>query len=74
MSVQVDVMLALLGAAVATGTFVIGRLSAARTSGAEWGCLKADIGHIKSNMEEMKEDVRHLDERLDEHIIRHAHG
>ena len=82
MNIPVDAVLALLGAAVAVSTFFIGRLSAARTTGAEWGRLKADIGHIMRDVADLKSDLLRsttrqdkelcrLDERLDEHLLGH---
>ena len=48
----------LLSLVLACGTFFIGRTTSARQNGAADGEMKADIKHIKSNQEELKEDVK----------------
>lgn len=59
-------------------TFFIGRQSAAKNDGQEWGELKSDIRHIKGDIEEikgtvgdsnrsLKESIRRLHKRIDDH-------
>ena len=83
MMLELNAMVALLGAGVAAATFFIGRQSAAKATGTEWGLLKSDIAHIKEDVSEVKEalhqhtrrqdaDVRRLDKRVDDHLRQHS--
>lgn len=51
---DVSVVIAVLGAALATATFFAGRQTAAKSSGQEWGRLLSDVGHIKTTLDDME--------------------
>ena len=57
------VIFALAGLAVSAGTFCIGRLSAARSSGQEYGVMLTEIGYIKSGVDDMKRKMEASDKR-----------
>lgn len=48
----------LVSVALALATFLIGRMTAAKSKGESDGELKADIRHIKETQDELKDDVR----------------
>ena len=58
MQIDTTTVFTVMSLLLAAGTFFIGRITAARNNGETDGELKADIKHIKSTQEELKEDVR----------------
>ena len=58
MQIDTGVLFPLLSILLAAGTFFIGRTTAARDKGTADGEMKADIKHIKSAQDELREDVR----------------
>lgn len=48
----------LISVALALATFLIGRMTSARSSGVVDGEMKSDIKHIKDTQAELKEDIR----------------
>ncbi len=50
---DISVVVAVLGAALATATFFAGRQTAAKSSGQEWGRLLGDVEHIKASVDAM---------------------
>lgn len=58
MAIEVGVLTAVIAVVVATATFFIGRQSAAKNDGSEWGALKSDISHIMNDVQEIKLDVK----------------
>lgn len=67
MSVEVGILLSLFGCALSAATFFIGRQSAAKNSGKEYGVMLTEIGYIKSGVDDMK----HKMEQSDKHYIDH---
>ena len=52
-----NLLIALIGCALAVGTFFIGRQTSANNTGREWGELKSDLKHIKDDVKEIKDTV-----------------
>jgi len=48
---------------VSAGTFCLGRLSAARSGGQEYGVMLTEIGYIKSGVDELKKKTELSDKR-----------
>jgi archaellum component FlaC len=81
MTIEISVMIAVLGFALSAGTFFVGRMTAARSDGITDGELKSDIKHIKAtvdkqdrklddvaaNYSELKDESAELKERL--HVL-----
>lgn len=81
MTIELSVLIAVLGFALSVGTFFVGRLTAARSDGITDGELKSDIKHIKAtvdkqdrklddvaaNYSELKDEIAELKERL--HVL-----
>ena len=63
MSIDMTVLIAVIGGAVSVGTFFIGRLTAAKTSGQEYGVMLTEIGYIKSGVDDMKKKMEQSDKR-----------
>lgn len=58
MQIDTGVLFPLLSLLLAAGTFFIGRITAASAKGTADGEMKADIKHIKTTQQELKEDIR----------------
>lgn len=58
MQIDTGVLFPLLSLVLAVGTFVLGRTTSARQTGAADGEMKADIKYIRTNQEELKEEVK----------------
>ena len=55
--IETTVLIAVCGLAVSAATFFIGRTTAARSSGAADGEMKADIKHIKASVEKQEKKL-----------------
>ena len=78
MSIDVSILIGVLGFALSVGTFFIGRVTAAKTDGFADGELKSDVRHIKNavdkqggkldqvveNYEEIKIELERLKGRM----------
>ena len=60
---ELEVVIALCGCAVAVATFFIGRTTAAKNSGQEYGVMLTEIGYIKSGVDDMKKKMEQSDRR-----------
>lgn len=64
MSVDLAILISVIGIALAIATFMIGRSTANKKEGEEAGTIKADIAYIKENGAK-KSDVDHIKETVD---------
>lgn len=78
MTIELSVLIAVLGFALSVGTFFVGRMTAAKTDGVEDGEMKSDVRHIKNavdkqggkldqvveNYEEIKIELERLKGRM----------
>ena len=51
MTIEISVLIAVIGCALSVGTFFVGRLTAAKSSGQADGEMKADVRHIKDSVD-----------------------
>lgn len=63
MSVDISILIAVCGCALSVGTFFVGRMTAAKTSGQEYGVMLTEIGYIKSGVDDMKKKMEQSDKR-----------
>ena len=71
MSVDITVLIAVIGCALSVGTFFVGRLTAAKSSGQQTGQVLTELGYIKKGidgleqkMEKMEQQYTKLDVRV----------
>lgn len=90
MNIDVSILIAVLGFGLSVGTFFIGRITAAKTSGKADGEMQANVRHIKDtvdkqdrklndiaeNYSDLKDEIAKLKERLHvlEERVRMLHG
>lgn len=60
---ELTILIAVSGCAVSIATFFIGRTTAAKNSGKEYGVMLTEIGYIKSGVDDMKRKMEQSDER-----------
>lgn len=63
MSIDMTVLIAVIGSVVSVAAFFVGRMTAAKTSGQEYGVMLTDIGYIKSGIDDMKKKMEQSDKR-----------
>ena len=63
MTIDIAVLIAVGGFALSVGTFFVGRMTAAKTSGQEYGVMLTEIGYIKSGVDDMKKKMEQSDKR-----------
>lgn len=63
MNIDITVLIAVIGCTVSVAAFFIGRVTAAKTSGQEYGVMLTEIGYIKSGVDDMKKKMEQSDKR-----------
>ena len=90
MTIELSVLIAVLGFALSVGTFFIGRVTSAKKSGQQDGEMQANVRHIKDtvdkqdkklndiaeNYSDLKDEIAKLKERLHvlEERVKMLHG
>ena len=71
MSIDLTILIAVIGCALSVGTFFIGRVTAAKSSGQQTGQVLTELGYIKKGidglehkMEKMEQQYTKLDVRV----------
>ena len=63
MTIDIAVLIGVGGFALSVATFFVGRMTAATTSGQEYGVMLTEIGYIKSGVDDMKKKMEQSDKR-----------
>lgn len=63
MNIDVSVLISIIGVLLSVATFFLGRMTAAKTSGQEYGVMLTEIGYIKSGVDDMKKKMEQSDKR-----------
>lgn len=63
MDVNMSVLIALVGCTMSVTTFFVGRTTAAKNSGQEYGVMLTEIGYIKSAVDDLRKKVEQSDKR-----------
>ena len=71
MSIDLTILIAVIGCALSVGTFFVGRVTAAKSSGQQTGQVLTELGYIKKGidgleqkMEKMEQQYTKLDVRV----------
>lgn len=65
-SIDMSILIAVLGFALSVGTFFIGRLTAAKKDGVEDGEMKSDVRHIKNAVDKQGDKLDRVVEDYEE--------
>lgn len=60
MNIDIAVLIAVLGFALSVGTFFIGRITAAKTSGQQTGQVLTELGYIKKGIDGLERDIKEI--------------
>ena len=66
MTIELSVLIAVLGFALSVGTFFVGRLTAARSDGITDGEMKSDVRHIKNAVDKQGDKLDRVVEDYEE--------
>ena len=69
---ELGMITGLIGVGLSIATFVIGRITAGKTSGKENGQMLSDIGYIKSSVDNLRAEVKEMNKNLSEIRIEQA--
>ena len=63
MNIDLSVLIAVCGILLSAAAFFVGRTTAAKNTGQEYGVMLTDIGYIKSGIDDMKKKMEQSDKR-----------
>ena len=63
MNIDITILIAVGGILLSAATFFVGRVTAAKSSGQEYGVMLTEIGYIKSGVDDMKKKMEQSDKR-----------
>lgn len=63
---EISVVVGIIGCIISVAAFYIGRKTAAKDDGKEYGILLSDVGYIKGTVESMKSKIEQIDEKYNE--------
>lgn len=66
MTIELSVLIAVLGFALSVGTFFVGRTTAAKSSGKEDGEMQANVRHIKDTVDKQSDKLDRVVEDYEE--------
>lgn len=60
MTIELSVLIAVIGCALSVGTFFIGRVTAAKSSGQQTGQVLTELGYIKKGIDGLERDIKEI--------------
>ena len=60
MNIDMSALIAVIGCALSIGTFFVGRVTAARSSGRETGQVLTELGYIKKGIDGLERDIKDI--------------
>jgi len=60
MTVDIAILIAVIGCALSVGTFFIGRTTAAKNDGRENGQVLTELGYIKKGIDGLEKDIKEI--------------
>ena len=60
MTIDITVLIAVLGFSLSVGTFFIGRITAAKSSGQQTGQVLTELGYIKKGIDDLVRDIKEI--------------
>lgn len=55
---MISILISIIGVSLSVGTFFVGRMTAAKSSGKQDGTILTEIGYIKANTDEIKAEQK----------------
>ncbi|MBO5128302.1 MAG: hypothetical protein J6D10_12095 [Clostridia bacterium] len=60
MTIEITVLIAVLGYALSVGTFFVGRMTAVKNDGRENGQVLTELGYIKKGIDGLEKDIKEI--------------
>ena len=60
MTIEITVLIAVIGCALSVGTFFVGRMTAAKNSGQQTGQVLTELGYIKKGIDGLEKDIKEI--------------
>ena len=60
MTIDITILIAVLGLALSAAAFFIGRMTAAKTSGQQTGQVLTELGYIKKGIDGLERDIKEI--------------
>lgn len=60
MNIDMSALIAVIGCALSIGTFFVGRVTAAKSSGRETGQVLTELGYIKKGIDGLERDIKDI--------------
>ena len=60
MTIDITILIAVLGFALSVGTFFVGRTTAAKNSGQQTGQVLTELGYIKKGIDGLERDIKEI--------------
>lgn len=60
MTIDIAVLIAVIGCVLSVGTFFVGRTTAAKTSGQQTGQVLTELGYIKKGIDGLERDIKEI--------------
>lgn len=58
--IEISILIAVIGCGLSVGTFFIGRVTAAKTSGQQTGQVLTELGYIKKGIDGLERDIKEI--------------
>lgn len=70
MSVEISILIAVIGCGLSVGTFFIGRVTAAKTSGQQNGQMLSDLGYIRRGIDGLERKMERIERQYTDLEVR----
>lgn len=70
MSVEISILVAVIGCGLSVGTFFIGRVTAAKTSGQQNGQMLSDLGYIRRGIDGLERKMERIERQYTDLEVR----
>lgn len=70
MTIDLTVLIAVIGCALSVGTFFIGRVTAAKSSGQQTGQVLTELGYIKKGIDGLEKDIKEIKQQYTDLDVR----
>lgn len=70
MTIELSVLIAVIGCALSVGTFFVGRVTAAKSSGQQTGQVLTELGYIKKGIDGLEKDIKEIKQQYTDLDVR----
>lgn len=70
MTIEISILIAVIGCGLSVGTFFIGRVTAAKTSGQQNGQMLSDLGYIRRGIDGLERKMERIERQYTDLEVR----